>query len=311
MKSTTTSFVYALCFCLSISAGALAQTAPTAIERELAAKDSLLFDIAFHTCNVTNLSNLFDDNFVFFHDNGLLQPTQTQPYAQFKESLKNNCDGMGKNGVAMRREVVKGTMQVFLTSATEAVQTGVQRFYMKQGSNKEQIVEESKFTRSWHKEGGNWKLALETDYLVNGHPDVVASDRYVPEPYVPSSIELYNTIVKLDSIYFDTYNHSKPAEMDSLTSDNFEFYHDHGGLMTSKKLYLESIQKNIFGKVTRTLTKGSIEVYEIPGYGAVEFGYHSFRNISEPGESRPSRFVAIWHHQGNRWQMARVISLHQ
>jgi hypothetical protein len=62
--------------------------------------------------------------------------------------------------------------------------------------------------------------------------------------------------------------------------------------------------------VTRTLTRGSIEVYSIPGYGAVEIGYHSFKNIHEAGESEPSKFVILWRLKDKRWQLTRVISLH-
>jgi hypothetical protein len=137
-----------------------------------------------------------------------------------------------------------------------------------------------------------------------------AQVRYVPQPYVPASPTLYQTIVRLDSLYFDTYNHCNIAKMDSLTADDIEFYHDRGGLSTSKKDLLAAIQQNICGKVTRILAKGSIEAYEIPGYGAVEFGYHSFHNIAEPGESKPSKFVALWRLKDGRWQIARVISLH-
>ncbi|WP_158826650.1 nuclear transport factor 2 family protein [Mucilaginibacter lacusdianchii] len=137
-----------------------------------------------------------------------------------------------------------------------------------------------------------------------------AATRYVPEPYVPASRELYNTVAKLDSIYFDTYNHCNLAKMDSLTADDIEFYHDRGGLSASKKELIQAIQNNICGKVTRTLVTGSIEVYEIHGYGAVEFGYHTFHNIAEPGESHPSKFVVIWRLRDSKWQMTRVISLH-
>jgi len=98
--------------------------------------------------------------------------------------------------------------------------------------------------------------------------------------------------------------------MDSLTAENLEFYHDRGGLTTSKKEYIESIKKNICGKVTRKLAKGSIEVYEIPGFGAVEEGFHSFRNLAEKSESEPSKFIILWRKQGNSWQLTRVVSLH-
>jgi hypothetical protein len=138
----------------------------------------------------------------------------------------------------------------------------------------------------------------------------VKNERYRPKPYVPTSHELYKTIADLDSVYFNTYNTCNLPLMDSLTATDLEFYHDKGGFSASKKDYLESIKKNICGKVTRVLTKGSIEVYEIAGFGAVEFGYHSFRNIAEPGQSEPSKFVIIWRHDKGKWQISRVVSLH-
>lgn len=134
--------------------------------------------------------------------------------------------------------------------------------------------------------------------------------RYTPAPYTASNSTIHKTIARLDSIYFGAYNTGKGKVVDSLTSADLEFYHDHGGLMTSKPEYLASLEKNIYGKTTRTLTPNSIEVYEIPNYGAIEFGYHSFRNIYEPGESHPSKFVIIWQHKGEQWLVSRVISLH-
>jgi hypothetical protein len=139
---------------------------------------------------------------------------------------------------------------------------------------------------------------------------VINNPRYNPPPFNPASQPLYQTIVRMDSLYFDTYNHSKAALMDSLTADSIEFYHDRGGLITSRQELLQSIQKNIFGKVQRILTPGSIEVYEIPRYGAIEFGYHSFRNLVEHSESQPAKFVIIWRLIHHKWQIARVVSLH-
>lgn len=136
--------------------------------------------------------------------------------------------------------------------------------------------------------------------------------RYHPGPYEPVSIALYQTIVRMDSLYFDTYNHSKLQAMDSLTSENLEFYHDKNGLCNSKKELLAAIQKNIFGKVTRELAKGSIEVYPIHGFGAVEIGYHRFHNNAEQGGaiSPFSKFIIIWQLQNQHWLVYRVVSLH-
>ena len=70
-------------------------------------------------------------------------------------------------------------------------------------------------------------------------------------------------------------------------------------------------EKNICGKVTRELVKGSIEVSPIPNYGAVEIGMHMFHNNQEKGQvPHASRFVVIWRNRGDKWTIERVISLH-
>ena len=131
-------------------------------------------------------------------------------------------------------------------------------------------------------------------------------------PYVPESRQLYDSIVIMDSILFDAYNTCKLDVFGALVSEDIEFYHDRGGLSTSKPGLVSSIQNNICGKVTRELLKGSIEVYPIHNYGAVEMGYHRFFNNQEKeaGPSRFSRFVQIWHNENGAWRISRVISLH-
>lgn len=298
MKKTLTIAFLLTAFFINAFAQNTTSTEDPSLNRELAARDSLFFDIALNSCKVQQLPDLFTDDFVFLHDQGLSQQTFPQSRADFFKRIAATC---GK--VKLRREV--SGLQSFRLNNNTAIQTGVQRFFV---DNKP--VEESKFTRHWRKEQNTWKMADETDYMVNNQPAAVLGKRYVPDAYTPASTELYNTIVKMDSIYFDTYNHCKISKMDSLTADDIEFYHDRGGFSHSKKDLLASIQKNICGKVTRILTPGSIEVYEIPGYGAVQFGYHSFRNINEPGESHPSKFVTLWRLKDGKWQITRVISLH-
>jgi hypothetical protein len=81
--------------------------------------------------------------------------------------------------------------------------------------------------------------------------------------------------------------------------------------MTSKKDLLDAIKKNICGKVTRVLVKGSVEVYPIPGYGAVETGLHKFINHAESETpSKPDKFIVIWRLRNDKWQITRVVSLH-
>ena len=133
-------------------------------------------------------------------------------------------------------------------------------------------------------------------------------DTYV---YKPQSQALYNTIVQMDSIYFSAYNACDMDKQAAIYADSIEFYHDGSGLETSKKALLSAIRKNICGKVTRVLVKGSIEVYGIPNFGAVEIGLHRFINHGENNAlSKPDKFVIIWRYKNDQWQITRVISLH-
>ncbi|MEZ4796716.1 MAG: nuclear transport factor 2 family protein [Flavobacteriaceae bacterium] len=129
--------------------------------------------------------------------------------------------------------------------------------------------------------------------------------------YKPIDIALQHKIEELDSIFFTAYNNCDLDKQASLIAEDIEFYHDKGGLMTSKIDIIEATKNNICGKVTRELIKGSIEVYPINNYGAVQIGYHKFFNNQEPDAiSNPSKFIAIWKNENKTWQMSRIVSLH-
>jgi hypothetical protein len=126
-----------------------------------------------------------------------------------------------------------------------------------------------------------------------------------------SKSELYRTIAHMDSVYFNAYNSCDMDTQARIYSDSIEFYHDESGLETSKKNLLKAIKENICGKVTRELIPGSMEVYPLPGYGAVEIALHRFINHAEHDHiSDPSRFIVVWRHRDGKWQMTRVISTH-
>jgi ketosteroid isomerase-like protein len=133
-----------------------------------------------------------------------------------------------------------------------------------------------------------------------------------PIVYTPDSQELHDQIVQLDSTFFNAYNTCDIDKQASFYSDSIEFYHDKTGLSTSKKDLLEATKKNICGKVTRELVKGSIEVYPLKGFGAVEIGMHNFHNNQEKEQtpSHPGKFIIIWQQTGKDWKIFRVVSLH-
>lgn len=130
--------------------------------------------------------------------------------------------------------------------------------------------------------------------------------------YTPDSKELHDTIARMDSLFFDAYNTCKLDVMEAMLWDSLEFYHDRGGLERSKAVLMKGLKNNICGKVTRELLTGSIEVYPIPGYGAIQMGVHRFHNKQEPPNApfHYSKFVHTWHKVNGQWKLARVISLH-
>jgi Domain of unknown function (DUF4440) len=132
--------------------------------------------------------------------------------------------------------------------------------------------------------------------------------------YKPENQKLYDSIVKLDSIFFDAYNtcNINLEKYSSFYADNLEFYHDQGGLMTSKQSVIDAKKKYICGKVTRELVNGSIEVYPIKDFGAVEIGLQKFHNNEEPigTPSKIGRFMILWENKNNAWKISRVVSLH-
>lgn len=129
--------------------------------------------------------------------------------------------------------------------------------------------------------------------------------------YTPSDQALHNTIVELDKKFFDAYNTCDTLVHEELISEDLEFYHDQGGLVTSKIQLIDALKDNICNKVSRELIEGTIEVYPIPGYGAIQMGWHQFHNSQEQNSKpKPSKFVTIWKQDGVLWQITRVISLH-
>ncbi len=95
-------------------------------------------------------------------------------------------------------------------------------------------------------------------------------------PAMPAGDALFAAVQTMDTKLFDAYNTCDLNTLGNLVSDDLEFYHDQTGLSTGRKVFIDSIKNNICGKVHRDLVAGSLEVYPLHGYGAVEIGEHVF-----------------------------------
>jgi hypothetical protein len=126
----------------------------------------------------------------------------------------------------------------------------------------------------------------------------------------PVSQALYNQIAQLDSLLFAAYNNQDIATMKKFFSTDLEWYQDNGGL-----IYYDQVFKNFESilqrdsKISRTLVKGSLSVFAIKDYGAVQTGEHRFCHI-ENGKDDCGifKFIMLWQQKEGEWKITRVIS---
>ena len=125
---------------------------------------------------------------------------------------------------------------------------------------------------------------------------------------LPPASELYKTVENLDARLFDAYNHCDLAKLGSMVAEDLEFYHDKTGLSVGRQSLIDGVKNNICGKVRRELVPGSLEVYPLEGYGAVEMGVHRFTHPGDPSNLGDAKFVHVWRLKDGVWQVTRVLS---
>lgn len=125
-----------------------------------------------------------------------------------------------------------------------------------------------------------------------------------------ASDTLYREIRNADSILFNAFNNRDLNKFKSFFTEDLEFYHDKGGLTGYKHTidFMKSVAAKEDG-LKRELVIESLEVYPIPGYGAMEMGVHRFCHLEKgKKECGAFKFVHIWKKTGNQWKITRVVS---
>ena len=123
----------------------------------------------------------------------------------------------------------------------------------------------------------------------------------------PRSGHLYEELAKMDRELFEAaFVNCDQAKFSSLFTDDPEFYHDRDGASYGEAVkQLRSCPRD--NGVKRTLVAGSLEVYPIKDFGAVQTGRHMFTRVGDPG-AEIAKFVHLWHYSEGKWRLARVIS---
>jgi Domain of unknown function (DUF4440) len=130
-----------------------------------------------------------------------------------------------------------------------------------------------------------------------------------PLETINSQAELDKAITALDAALFDSYNRCDLEKFSSFLDENVEFYHDQGGVTLGRQALTDSIRKNICGgDVRRELVPGSLQIYYMKGYGAVEIGVHRFIHPKSNGATGEGRFITLWQYKNGSWKITRAIS---
>ncbi|WP_161964441.1 nuclear transport factor 2 family protein [Mucilaginibacter endophyticus] len=131
--------------------------------------------------------------------------------------------------------------------------------------------------------------------------------------FKPKDQQLFNTIAHMDSVMFNAFNNRNLDVMKTLFTPDVEFYNDGKGVtgydatMAGFKGIFENKQA---ADLRRDLLKETLEVYPMPGFGAIEMGTHKFTH-TENGKQIVGvmKFVHVWQYQDGQWKVKRVVSV--
>jgi ketosteroid isomerase-like protein len=124
--------------------------------------------------------------------------------------------------------------------------------------------------------------------------------------------ELYETIAALDAQVFAAFNAHDLERLMAMFTEDLEFYDDggNGGAKTYAQVKEDfaKVFKNV-PDLRRELVPGTVEVYPLKGYGAIQVGEHRFCH-EENGKQDcgVTKFSMVWRKSGETWKLARILS---
>lgn len=136
---------------------------------------------------------------------------------------------------------------------------------------------------------------------------------------VEKTSELYKTIKKNDSLLFIVgFNTCNIAQFENLLNEKFEFYHDQGGITSSKKDFIATIKDGLCKKEykpRRQLIDSTMAVFPLYKdgilYGAIQTASHKFyaNKVNRPEYlSSVAQFTHLWLLQNGKWQFSSGLS---
>ena len=137
-----------------------------------------------------------------------------------------------------------------------------------------------------------------------------------PKPTLELTDEIKAADVALFSAFFDRCD---VEALKGMVTDDFEMIHDKGGRVASSgKEFIANIEGTCARQKTgedyrarRELVAGSLKVYPVNNYGAIEVGEHRFFQLLPASRKlvEVSLFTQVWKKEGSVWKLARASAM--
>ena len=179
---------------LILSTGVAAQIKKTSeLYQIIKEKDSLLFNLGFNQCDISQFENLVSKDFEFYHDQSGI--TISKP--AFINSIKN---GLCKLGYTPKRILDQNTLEVYPLKNNGilygAIENGIHHFYAIEKDATEHLTSTAKFSHIWILENGNWQLSKGYSYdhkdfdpPINSEvlfKDPIATEKWLKQKNIPA-----------------------------------------------------------------------------------------------------------------------------
>jgi hypothetical protein len=146
-------------------------------------------------------------------------------------------------------------------------------------------------------------------FLLSAAGEMRAQMKVAALPEIKNQAELDQAVAALDQALFDAYNRCDLSKFASLVADDVEFYHDSGGVTLGKEKLILSVKNNICSQdVQRELVPGTLKIYHMKDYGAIEMGVHRFLHPKTGTPTGAASFVHLWQCKDGAWKVTRVLS---
>jgi len=121
---------------------------------------------------------------------------------------------------------------------------------------------------------------------------------------------LFNEISQVDSLQFSAFNARNLDQLMNYFDSSLELYQDNTGVRNfdqTKQAFGGLFKMNYV--LNRKLIPGTMEVYPIKDYGAIETGQHTFSHVENGKlQSFTYKFMQIWQKKDGVWRVTREIT---